>query len=1851
MTANAPCAEPYFVHVPGRLSRGAALDVGLKCVHACRFCYYSYLDKSEDQFRGMRHAKFRTLAECKEILRRLKANGFVNFDITGGEPTLHPDIIEIVRYAHQELALAGRVITLGQYLMRRMKNGRRERLVEDLLEAGLVNVLFSMHAVDEALFHRLTGESWERQRRAMEWLDERGFQYTTNTTVVEWNHRHLPAIAREVLRHGVYLHNFIVMNAYYEWNRDGRAFGVQARYADIHPYLAEAVEILESADVAVNIRYAPLCAVRGMEKNLVGMVAVRYDPYEWMNVAGHFGGSPELCAARLPVAEGGIDPHLEYRPVRAVHPNGVRITGMRGEHVKHFAEPCARCAARPACDGIDPNYLRQYGASEFVPYDAPQPGPLHAARYAYLMPFIVKSDARADMKAVVREAFAAWRKVTARAAGAQSAPELAARACPGAAPRVSVVVTCYNYGRYLREAVGSVLAQTWRDYELIVVDDGSTDDTPQVLADIVARNPQAPMRVLRQANSGQPAHARNRGIAEARGAYVLCLDADDLIAPTMLERCVAALEGDPGATIAYTDRLDFGAVTQLVRAAPWNPARLPRQNHVSYCALYRRRLWEEVGGYRANVKGCEDWDFWVAACARGHRGVYLPEPLFLYRRHEGGLWEQALAHFDERRAQIVLNNPSLYRPEEIAWARARLTEAAGADGAPLVSVIVATRNRPRLLADALASLVAQDYRRWEAIVVNDGGEDVEAVVRAADPAGRVRYVAHPRRLGSGAARNTALALARGEVVCYLDDDDLWQREHLATVVQALTAADAPSFVYTDAALVDEELREDERCVLARSDPWRHEQFSFERLLVSNYIPINSWAHRWDCAREVGGFDATLEVLEDWDFLLRVCRRHAPRRIAATTVQVRRRPGATSRSSEGRPKLVATWERLYAATDDLCDETVRAARRATLAALRAAADPAAGTDYARWLERHSPEEIDAVLWGERMVLRWRARPVFHLVCVVPRALHARLADTLDSLAAQLYANWRLTVVSDAPPPAELSEVAVVRWRERSSLAAEFACAELLAGAEGDWVGWLPAGVRLAPHALLRLADHIDARPHWKYVYTDSDHVDATGRRCAPRFRPDCNLDLLRSTPYMGEVCFVARDALAAAGDALAPEAAAYDLALRVLDACGEDAIGHVADVLWHAPLECAEARDSRAARRALEAHLARRGIAAQVSAGLLAGTFRVRYRWAERPLVSVLVCAKDRLELLRPAIESVLGKTAYAARELLVVDAGCEDPDALAWLDSLGREGRARVLRPAQPLSPAAAVNAAARAAQGEYLLLLAPDTEVVQPEWLERMLEHAQRPEVGIVGARLVYPETGVLRHAGIVLGLGGAAGRVGDGAGDLHAAGPLGRFQVDQNYAAVSGACLLVRRSLFASLGGLDSERFPDLYADVDLCLRAAEAGFKVVWTPYATLVQHGAEEATDGSPQALAQAAERLERAHSALYGKWLARIAHDPAYNRHLSLLYTDMRVETAIVVNWEREFHDRPRVLGVSVGGGCGEYRVNAPLRALSRAGLAQTDLVQPERFHQARLLSVSEVARAAPARLLYHAALAEGQLESMARIRRELGLPIVFGLDDLVTDVPRTNSSYRYAFRDARRRLRRALALCDRAVVTTEPLAALCRELGAAQVHVVPNRIERALWDGLRPARRRGPRPRIGWAGAQQHAGDLALLAEVVAATADEADWVFFGMCPEPLRRYAREVHPFEAGFVDYVRRLASLGLDLAVAPLEVNAFNEAKSNLRLLEYGMLGWPVVCSDILPYRGAPVARVPNEPAAWIAAIRERLNDLEAARREGERLRQWVLAHHVLEDRIGQWAEALGLAAQAPQAAPAPQVELSA
>lgn len=239
-------------------------------------------------------------------------------------------------------------------------------------------------------------------------------------------------------------------------------------------------------------------------------------------------------------------------------------------------------------------------------------------------------------------------------------------------PAVSVVTPCFDQAAYLPEAVESVVAQTMADWELIIVDDGSPDDTAAVAELLRSRHPDRAISVIRQANSGVVA-ARNAAIARAQAPLILPLDADDRLDPAMLEACVAELRAHPEAAIVYTDQVRFGDEERVVSLPDFDPDLLCAANQLSYCSMFRREVWNAVGGYNPNMaRGYEDWDFWIAAVEHGFRARRIPRPLAWYRVKAASRDTAARAVRDELRAQIAANHPALFTPLRRSRRAARL---------------------------------------------------------------------------------------------------------------------------------------------------------------------------------------------------------------------------------------------------------------------------------------------------------------------------------------------------------------------------------------------------------------------------------------------------------------------------------------------------------------------------------------------------------------------------------------------------------------------------------------------------------------------------------------------------------------------------------------------------------------------------------------------------------------------------------------------------------------------------------------------------------------------------------------------------------------------------------------------------------------------------------------------------------------------------------------------------------------------------------------------------------------------------------------------------------------------------
>jgi hypothetical protein len=311
-------------------------------------------------------------------------------------------------------------------------------------------------------------------------------------------------------------------------------------------------------------------------------------------------------------------------------------------------------------------------------------------------------------------------------------------------------------------------------------------------------------------------------------------------------------------------------------------------------------------------------------------------------------------------------------------------------------------------------------------------------------------------------------------------------------------------------------------------------------------------------------------------------------------------------------------------------------------------------------------------------------------------------------------------------------------------------------------------------------------------------------------------------------------------------------------------------------------------------------------------------------------------------------------------------------------------------------------------------------------------------------------------------------------------------------------------------------------------------------------------------------------------------------------------------------------------GCGHYRIIKPFEALAEAGMISGEVTW-------NLFPPVNLAKADGDVLVFQRQTTEHQLKLIEIGSKTINAFRVYELDDYLPNIPLKSAHREHMPRDILKSLRKALGMMDRFVVSTAALANAYDDLHS-KIVVVENALPPAWWNVPTPRRRVSRKPRVGWAGGASHAGDLAIIADVVKALSQEVEWVFMGMCPDNIRRYVHEFHegvPIEA----YPAKLASLNLDLALAPLEHNLFNECKSNLRLLEYGICGYPVICTAITPYLGdLPVTTVKNRHKFWVDAIREHLHDLDETARRGDALREAVKQRWMLEgERLDQWLAA--------------------
>jgi glycosyltransferase involved in cell wall biosynthesis len=610
-------------------------------------------------------------------------------------------------------------------------------------------------------------------------------------------------------------------------------------------------------------------------------------------------------------------------------------------------------------------------------------------------------------------------------------------------------------------------------------------------------------------------------------------------------------------------------------------------------------------------------------------------------------------------------------------------------------------------------------------------------------------------------------------------------------------------------------------------------------------------------------------------------------------------GRTRNDSSGNPGVIGEKGGLLPSLLDL-ERTYTGISRH-----RANGPPAPVVPYMLWISKYETPEFQNLDAIQSEYAALSLKPLISVVMPTYNTPERFLRRAIDSVLGQSYPHWELCIADDASSDPDVRRLlqeyqakdARIRVAYRSTnghiSAASNSALEL---AEGDYVAFLDHDDELAPHALHFAAKALNKHPGAKILYSDEDKIDEEGNRHDPHFKSDWNPDLFLSQNYISHLgIYSARMVREAGGFRVGYEGSQdYDLALRCFATVKDWEVVHIPKVLYHwRTLKGSTARQaseksytSDAGIKALADYLAQTAAPAHVERGRVPNTYRVVWQIPEpAPLVSLMIPTRDMQEMLAKCVDSILEKTTYPNYEIIILDNRSQQPETLAWFEQLQGNDRIRVVKYDHPFNYSAINNFGVRHAKGEIIGLINNDIEVISPGWLTEMTAHACRPEIGCVGAKLHYPD-GRIQHAGVVVGLGGIAGHS-HKYYDLDAPGYFHRLSLVQNYSAVTAACLLVRRSIYEQVGGLNESELKVAFNDVDFCLRVREAGFRNLWSPYATLYHHesisrGAEDSVEKQNRFLGEI-EYMKRA-------WGGKLLRDPSYSPNLTLDREDFSIRS-------------------------------------------------------------------------------------------------------------------------------------------------------------------------------------------------------------------------------------------------------------------------------------------------------------------------------------------------------------------------
>lgn len=515
---------------------------------------------------------------------------------------------------------------------------------------------------------------------------------------------------------------------------------------------------------------------------------------------------------------------------------------------------------------------------------------------------------------------------------------------------------------------------------------------------------------------------------------------------------------------------------------------------------------------------------------------------------------------------------------------------------------------------------------------------------------------------------------------------------------------------------------------------------------------------------------------------------------------------------------------------------------------------AEVDYLKWagnIDKLTQKDIEKII---KDLKRSRLDVKFYIL-IYDDNDHIKLNKTLSSLEKQLYRNFEIKILNDKSK---------TEFKNLINLSLE-----------NTYFIFLKSGTVLPPHSLYWMAKEAEISD-LDFLYTDHDYIDFENKRFSPCFKPDFSLEYLRATNYINLAFAVKAKALSKIEDLDIEEIYehnSYSLNLKIAEKTDLDKMRHIPSILFHFPEEMKN-KEILSDKNPVKEHLERLKVSASVQR-VDSKNYKVIYHLKDSPFISIIISTRDKVLILKNCIESILSKSTYSNYEIILIDNQSREEDTLKYLRSLSNMPRIKLLSYNKPFNFSAINNLAVTEAKGEVLVFLNNDTEVITSNWLEIMLGCLQQPKVGAVGAKLYYP-SGQIQHAGVIIGLGGCADHAFKGL-DKKERGYMDRAILQQEYSAVTAACMMTWRNLFIEVGGFDEKNLPISFNDVDYCLKLREAGYRIIFTPYVEFYHY---ESLSRGEDLSVEAQRRSKREVDYIRKKWKKYIDYDPFYNPNLS-----------------------------------------------------------------------------------------------------------------------------------------------------------------------------------------------------------------------------------------------------------------------------------------------------------------------------------------------------------------------------------